>query len=257
MDAIVTQGLQFSYDKKNRPVLANINLNISRGTITAVLGPNGAGKTTLLYILLGLLSPESGQIYIFEKPMIQYPRKDLKRLIGMVAQSESIPFDLNLMEYVLLGRAPYLRLLSLPDKKDTAIAEAAITKIGLGYMKYRAVPSLSSGERQLTAIARSLTQSPDILLLDEPTSHLDLLNSRKILKLMKTISQDEGRTIIFTTHDPNAAVSIADHVVLLGKNGVVAGGAVESVLTEDNLAATYGEPVEVVHTDKGMFVVAL
>jgi iron complex transport system ATP-binding protein len=257
MDAITIENLWFSYDKKNKPVFADFNLTILKGTITALLGPNGAGKTTLLHLLLGLLIPDSGNIFFLNKPIDFYHRQHLRQMIGMVSQNEAITYDLSLMEYVLLGRAPHLSLFSRPRKEDTVLAEEVIYNTGLEHMKSRAVPSLSSGERQLAAIARALVQLPDILLCDEPTSHLDLSNSRKILKLMKKISKDEGRTIIFTTHDPNAAVAVADHVVLLNGKGLIADGDAETVFTADNLAAAYNEPVEIVQTEKGPVIMSL
>lgn len=233
-----------------------MSLTFAAESVTAVLGPNGVGKTTILNLILGLIRPESGQILIFGKPMDRHPPRQLRRFIGMVPQNETVPFDLSLMEYVLLGRAPYLPLLRLPGKRDLEIADAVIENMGLGHMKTRSVPSLSSGERQLTAIARALTQTPDILLFDEPTAHLDLPNARHIIRLMKAISQDEGRTVIFTTHDPNAAAAVADQVILLGADGPVAKGPAQSVFIPEHLAAAYGEAVEVIQTRHGVFVKA-
>jgi iron complex transport system ATP-binding protein len=162
----------------------------------------------------------------------------------------------TLFEYVLLGRAPFLQLLQRPGEDDKAIAQKAIQTVGLDHLMDRAVPTLSGGERQLAAICRVLTQAPAICLLDEPTSHLDLGNARRILKLLQSIAQ-RGSSIVFTTHDPNAAAAVADHVVMFGKSGLVGTGATEHTLTDESLSATYGEPVEVVQTRRGPVVITV
>ncbi len=252
--AVKIEDLLFCYDDKTDPVIEDLCLEIPKGTVTAVLGPNGAGKTTLLSILLGLLKPKYGKILIFEKSRNHYQQKKIKQMVGMVSQNEIVPFGLNVMEYVLLGRAPYLHLLGLPGQTDMRIAMESMKTAGIEHMGFRNVQSLSSGERQLVSIARALAQKPDILLCDEPTSHLDLSNSRRILTLMKFIAEKEDRTVIFTTHDPNSASAIADRVVMLGQDGMVASGYMNDTFTEKNLSATYGEQVEVLQTRKGPMV---
>jgi ABC-type Fe3+-siderophore transport system permease subunit len=136
------------------------------------------------------------------------------------------------------------------------IAKDAIKTVGLQSFSHRAVPSLSSGEKQLATVARSLAQTPSILLFDESTSHLDLSNSRRILALMKNSARD-GKTVLFTTHDPNAAIAIADHIVLIRKEKLIASGGIKEVMTETNISDTYGEPVEVIQTDQGLVVLSL
>lgn len=257
MTAMRVEDISFFYEATGDPVIEHLSLGIPEGCVTAVLGPNGAGKTTLLSILLGLLVPCSGEIFVFDKPRARYPEKRIKQMLGMVSQNEAVRFDLNVTEYVLLGRAPYLPLLRLPGQHDMEVAMEAMKTAGIDLMRNRAVPSLSSGERQLASIARVLSQVPDILLFDEPTSHLDLSNSRKILSLMKTIATKEHRTVVFTTHDPNAAVAIADHVVLLGRKGIVACGPVQDAFTEKNLSAAYDEPIEVLQTRRGPVILAI
>jgi len=256
MDAITLTDLCFTYINGNNPVLKNLSLTFPQGGITAILGPNGAGKTTLLYCILGMLKPGAGEMQILGKPRNQYSEKQIKQLIGMVTQGEFIPFDLSVMEYVLLGRAPHLHLLRHPGPNDIAVAKEALKTVGLENLSDRAVPLLSSGEKQLAAVARCLTQAPEILLFDEPTSHLDLSNSRRILTRMKTIAR-AGRTILFTTHDPNAAVAIADYVVLLGKERLVAAGCIAETMTEGNISETYGESVEIICTNRGLIVLSL
>jgi iron complex transport system ATP-binding protein len=256
MSAVITQKLAFAYNRSSEPVLSNLDLEIPAGSVSAILGPNGSGKTTFLHLILGLLAPSAGDVLVFGKNRSQHGEKEIKQVIGIVSQNEILPFGLSLMEYVLLGRAPFLHLFGMPGHKDRDIAWEALETVGLSDLAQRSVPSLSGGERQLGAVARALAQTPALLLLDEPTSHLDLANSRRLLKLMKRIAGEE-RTVIFTTHDPNAASSVADHVILFGKAHLVASGPPAKVLNSDLLSETYGESVAVVQMDKRPLVVTL
>jgi len=220
-------------------------MDIPARSITAILGPNGSGKTTLLHLLLGLLPPTNGNILLAGKPHGQYSRRDLSQVVGLVPQDEPVAFDLDVLEFVLLGRAPYLHLLELPKESDRQVALQALAAIGLTALQHRPVPSLSGGERQLAIIARALAQEPLILLSDEPTSHLDLGNTRRILRVLRLLGND-GKTIVFTTHDPNLAAAIADYVVLLREGRLLAAGPAADVLTSEYLSATYGIEVEVI-----------
>jgi iron complex transport system ATP-binding protein len=242
--ALTVRDITFRYTPNDRPALDGVSTDVRAGAITAVLGPNGSGKSTLLHVLLGLLQPERGEVRLFGRPLGTRSRREASRLVGLVPQSEPVTFDLSVFEYALLGRAPYLGLLERPGAEDRACAERALETAGIAALSRRAVPSLSGGERQLATVARALAQEPRVLLLDEPTSHLDLANVRRILGVLRSLRAD-GRTIILTTHDPNAAAAIADDVLLLRQGHVMATGPVESVLQADHLSATYGVPVEV------------
>ena len=253
MDALAARQLRFAYPAAAEPTFADLDLAVPDGAVTAILGPNGSGKTTLLYLFLGLLKPTAGEALIFGRPRDRYEARTLRRIIGLVPQNETVPFDLDLMEYVLLGRAPFLHLMQMPGAADRAIAAGAIETVGMARLAGRKVPTLSSGERQLAGAARALCQEPKILLMDEPTSHLDLANARRVLRLMRQIT-DQGRTVVFTTHDPNAAGAVADHVLLIGRQRLLASGPAADTLTGGLLSATYGEPVEVVRTGRGPVV---
>ncbi len=248
-------NLRFGYDKSSLAVLHGVSLEVPPGTVTAILGPNGAGKTTLLRIILGLLAPQSGHIAIDGKPQTSYSRRQMSRLIGLVPQSEYIPFDFSVLEFTLLGRAPYLGPLEMPGEEDREIARQALRAIGLEHLQDRPAPLLSGGERQLAMVARALAQKPRILLLDEPTSHLDLSNRDRILGVLRALTND-GVTTIFTTHDPNLVAATADFVVLMRQGALLAAGAVATTLTADKLSATYGIPVHVIRWDGRLFVVS-
>jgi iron complex transport system ATP-binding protein len=170
----------------------------------------------------------------------------MSRLMGLVPQDEYIPFDLSVLEYVLLGRAPYLDLLERPSSGDRQFSYVSLVTAGIASLQKRPVPSLSGGERQLTTVARALAQQPAILLLDEPTSHLDLANARRILHVLSSLKA-AGKTIVLTTHDPNAAAAIADYVILLRGGRVLSSGRATETMSAENLSATYGVKVEVLH----------
>lgn len=244
--------LRFGYAKETQ-VLRGVSLDVPAGSITAILGPNGVGKTTLLRIVLGALQPDAGEIRLEGKPQASYSRAQLSRLIGLVPQSEYIPFDFSVLEFVLLGRAPYLGPLEMPRAEDRAIALEALRALDLEHLRARAAPSLSGGERQLVTVARSLAQQPRLLLLDEPTAHLDLSNRERVLNVLRAQAR-AGITIIFTTHDPNLVAAIADFVVLMRQGALLAAGALETTLTAEHLSATYGVPVRVLRVDGQLFV---
>jgi iron complex transport system ATP-binding protein len=234
--------------------MEDVSLGIPRQSVVAILGPNGSGKTTLLHLILGLLKPARGEILFFGRPRSDITSFELRRQLGLVPQEERIPFDLSLLEYVLLGRAPHLNLLQLPGDTDRRIALHAIQTVGLSGLEARSVPSLSGGERQLASIARALAQGTDILFLDEPTSHLDLVNTKRILDVMVSLGR-AGKTVVFTTHDPNAASIVADRVVLLREGRIMAAGRLKDVFSPENLTRTYGIDIKVMFIEERPFLI--
>ncbi len=243
--ALALQALSFAYAPGAPQVLSDVTIDIPAGSITAILGPNGSGKTTLLRLALGLLSPSSGAIHVAGRPQREWSRRELSRRVGLVPQDELVAFDLSVLEFVLMGRAPFLGLLEMPGEDDRDRARQALATVGIASLERRVVPELSGGERQLVTIARALVQESEILLSDEPTAHLDLANTRRVLDVMRALGRD-GRTLVFTTHDPNLATAIADHVVLLRDGRVLAAAPTTEAITAERLGATYGVDVEIV-----------
>jgi iron complex transport system ATP-binding protein len=241
-------SLEFSYEPELKNAVDAVTFEIQPQTITAILGPNGAGKTTLLHLLLGLRKPAGGTINLEDMPISQYSKRELSQWMGLVPQSEYIPFEFSVLEFVLLGRAPYLRPLDLPTEIDIEIARQALTQVGIADLEKRPIPALSGGELQLALIARALTQQPKILLLDEPTSHLDLSNRNVTLRILNRLRQN-GSTILFTTHDPEAASLIADNLVLMRRGRVLHAGDLDSTFTGEKLSETYGTQIDVLQID--------
>lgn len=240
--------LSFSYDGTKRTVLQDLSLEIPAGGIAAILGPNGSGKTTLLRLLLGVIRPRQGTILLAGRSLGSYSRRKRGQLVGLVPQDEHIPFDFSVLEYVLLGRAPYLGPLEMPGEADRQVALDALHTAGLIDLKDRLLPNLSGGERQLAVVARVLAQRPRILLLDEPTAHLDLSNQGRLLAIMRDLAA-KGSTLVLTTHDPNLASTVASFAVLMCQGQVLDAGPAEVVLTTEKLSATYGVPVRVFQVD--------
>jgi iron complex transport system ATP-binding protein len=242
-------GLTFSYDGPGRAVLRDLSLEVPMGAVTALLGPNGSGKTTLLRLLLGVLRPAAGTIRLAGRPQASYSRRERGQFVGLVPQDEHIPFDFSLVEYVLLGRAPYLSPLQMPGEADRQVALEALHVVGMDDMQDRVLPNLSGGERQLATLARALAQQPHVLLMDEPTAHLDLSNQDRLLAIIHDLAA-RGVTLVLTTHDPNLAASVAGLIVLMRDGQVLAAGPPAATLTAEKLSATYGVPVHVLDVDQ-------
>lgn len=234
----------FRYQPQDHRVLDELSLQITPASITAILGPNGVGKTTLLHLGLGWRRPQSGQVLLDGKDLLSYRRSELGQRIGLVPQTEHIAYDYSILEYVLLGRAPYLMPLEMPGEADCRAAQRALATVGLNNMSNRPVTELSGGERQLVLVARALAQQPRLLLLDEPTNHLDLGNKIHLLELLRDL-KDSGVTVVFTTHEPEVAAVLADQLVLMRDGKVQHAGSLQEQFTSERLSETYNTPVEV------------
>lgn len=245
--ALSLRGVEFSYPNGRSRVLQDISFDVYPGTVNAILGPNGAGKSTLLHLILGLYAPQRGEIYLAGRPLRSYPRQSLSRRIGLVPQRENIPFNYTVLDYVLLGRTPHLGFLQMPRAEDIRAAWAALERLGIASLAHRHVTNLSGGEHQLVLIARAIAQETPILLLDEPTAHLDLGNQQRILTLLSDLAV-QGITILFTTHDPDAALAIADRFILL-RGGRILHQGPAAELTAERLTQTYGTPLQMFSVD--------
>jgi len=243
---IEVKGLNFSYSR-DRLVLRDINLFVNEGEIVSILGPNGSGKTTLLKIMAKSITYSSGHIQVYGKDLKNFEYRDYSRIVAYVPQEEVVALPFNVYEYILLGRTPHINLLFV-NRKDRLVVENVIDLLGIRSLRNRLVSELSGGEKQLVRIGRALAQEPRIMLLDEPTSHLDLSNKVRILKLMREMIGN-GITIVFTTHDPNEALMISDRVYLLNNGGIVASGAPNEVLSKDLIKRVYNVDIAYVENE--------
>jgi iron complex transport system ATP-binding protein len=209
-----------------------------------LLGPNGAGKTTLLDICLGWKRPESGRVLLAGREMESYSRREMGAWMSLVPQNERVRFEYTVLEYLLLGRTPYLGQLEMPGKPDVEVARDALATVGIPELARRPVTALSGGEHQLLMLARALVQEPRILVLDEPTSQLDPGNRLRIVRLLHTL-REQGSTLLFTTHDPNLAAECASGAVLIKDGRILHAGEEAEVLDGAALSELYGIPMEV------------
>ncbi len=235
------QDLSFAYINGTK-VFDSLTLDIPQGSITAILGPNGAGKTTLLQTALGRLRPQAGSVYVQGQPIERYSRREAGQLMSLVPQTERVPFEYDVRSYVMFGRTPYLDPLAMPCQADWDIANGALAQVGIEHLADRSINRLSGGERQLTLLARALAQQPKILLMDEPTSHLDLANKLQLMQIMTGLVR-QGLTILLTTHEPDVAARIATHLVLLRGGKLLFAGEMSEGFTAENLSACYGIPI--------------
>ncbi len=227
-----------------QPVLQDISLKLEAGETLFLLGRNGSGKTTLLSILAGLYRPDSGQVLLDGKDIQQYTPGERARRIGLIPQLHTPAFAYTVREMVVMGRTPHLGLFGSPSQADYAIADEALEQVGLSDLQERPYTEVSGGERQLVLIARGLAQKCDILLMDEPSAHLDLSNQHRVLEVVDQLAQ-QGLSFIISSHAPNNALSYADRVLLLKQGRTMAYGTPEETLTEDYLSSAYGMRTEV------------
>jgi iron complex transport system ATP-binding protein len=221
-----------------------------------VIGPNGAGKSTLLRAVGGLL-PASGDISLFGTPTDRLRRRDRARLVAMVAQSPVVPPGMAVLDYVLLGRTPYIPALGRESAADLAAVRAVLDRLDLAHFAGRPLATLSGGERQRVFLARALAQGATLLLLDEPTSALDIGHQQEVLDLVDQLRRDDGLSVLATMHDLSIAGEYADRMLLLAGGRVVASGGPREVLTEELLATHYRARVRVVEGEHGPLVVPM
>ena len=249
-DPLQITDLSFAYDK--RPVLKGVNLRLKSGEVVGLIGPNGVGKSTLVKLAAGLLRPDSGAVKLFGRPPGDWRRRDLARVLALVPQGAYLPPTFTVWESALLGRTPYFGFLGMARERDRGVTRRALEWVGIAHLADRLVGELSGGDRQRVVLARALVQEPHCLLLDEPTTHLDIHHQVAILSLVRQLAAQEGLAVLTVLHDLNLAATFADRLVLLVDGQVVAQGTPAEVLRRERLVTIYGESVAVLsHPDHG------
>lgn len=227
------EGIEFSY--RSRKTLNEIEFEVSENDVVSILGPNGVGKTTLLKCLDNILKPDSGIISIDEKDITPLSRNDIAKEIGYVPQRGE-PSRMTVFESVLLGRKPHIKFDA--SEKDIRIASRTMDLVGLTDLSDRYVDEISGGEYQLVQIARSFTQQPKIILLDEPTNNLDPSNQHKIMHIIQRVTRANNMAAIMVVHDLNLAIRHSNKFILMKKGKIYAAGGLE-VITPENIKAVY------------------
>lgn len=241
---LVVKEVHFSYDGK--PVLRGVSLSVAEGEVVSLIGPNGAGKSTLIKLIAGILSPQKGEIEVLGCPLRMWKRKNLARIIALVPQGAYIPPTFSVWESIYLGRTPYLNFPGIARDKDIKAIERAMRWVKVEHLKDNLVGELSGGERQRVILARALAQEPRILLLDEPTAHLDIHHQVSILKFIRKLAREEGLAVLAVLHDLNLASSFSDRIVLIAGGEVLAHGAPEEVIKGEKLREVYGTGIVVI-----------
>lgn len=233
-------------------VLDGVTAAVPTGQIVGLLGPNGSGKTTLLRLMSGTLTPRSGAVYLDDRSVHRYSRRELARRMAMVPQETHLAFDYSVLEMVLMGRHPHLGVFEVEGPSDLAIARDALRATGTDHLEDRDFQTLSGGEKQRVIIAAALAQAPHLLLLDEPTASLDLGYQLEIAALLHRLNRERGITMVLSTHDLNVAAALCHQLVLIRDGRVVANGATDDVLTPEHVEALYDVEADVhVHDETG------
>ncbi len=237
MTAISVRNLKFSYGEQ--PVLKDINLSLEKGLFYSIIGPNGSGKTTLLKNLQKLVKPQNNSIYINGKDLKTVSLKELSRQLAVVPQETHMDFDFTVLDMVLMGRAPYLKRFETEGAYDIDLARTAMEITDTWKFKDKSIRNLSGGELQRAIVSRAMVQDTDILLLDEPVSHLDIHHQMSILKTVRGFCRTKGITVVAVLHDINLAVEFSDSLIFLNHGELVAMGTPEDVITEEIIKILY------------------
>ena len=251
---IEVRGLLAGYrssDGSWRQALRGVDLSVAEGEAVVLIGPNGSGKTTLLRCLAGTLPPREGQVRLWGRPVTAYGRREIARRLAVLPQSLELPAGFRVAEVVALGRAPHARRVWGSSAKDRIAVDRALLDAGAAELAERPVEELSGGERQRVLVALALAQEPEILLLDEPTAHLDVAHSVALLRSVARLQHLRGVTVVVVLHDLGLAAAWAPRVILLDEGRISADGPPDRALQPGLVRDAYGIAVEVARTDSG------
>jgi cobalamin transport system ATP-binding protein len=236
-DSLTVADVEFAYGRV--PALRGVSLTVASGAFVGVVGPNGSGKSTLVKLLSGYLRPQRGTVRLGDNEVSGLRPRERARRIALVPQDMPVTFDFTTLEVVLMGRFPHLSPLGVESARDVSIARAAMRQTRTEALEDRSLGALSGGERQRVLLARALAQQTPILLLDEPTAHLDVNFQIETLRLLRALHSERGVTVLTVLHDLNLASLYCAHLVMLASGRLLAEGPPEVVLTPEQLEAVY------------------
>lgn len=249
---VEARGLSFSY--ASLPAVVDVTLSLPRGAMGTLIGANGSGKSTLIRLLAGLLSPAGGEVVFAGAPLSNLHPRERAKVIAYVPQSTSNVFPFTALEVVLTGRSPYSGRFRFESSRDEQIALGALAALDAAHLANRQITELSGGERQLVTVARALAQEPDLLLLDEPASALDLKHRTQLTRALRRLRDERGISILLITHDLMLLDSAADLIFAMKGGRLVASGAPQTVLTEKVLGEVYDAPIRTMRSEGRTFV---
>lgn len=245
MSCIETKDLNISYG--NLDIVKDLNLSIPKGKITTIIGSNGCGKSTILKTIARILQPKSGSIYINGKDINTQKTKDIAKVMAVLPQSPQAPSGLTVEELIAYGRFPHQKGFGKLKKEDNDIINWALEVTGISEFRDRSIEALSGGQRQRAWIAMALAQETDILVLDEPTTYLDLAHQLEVLKLLEDLNKKQGTTIVMVIHELNNAARFADHMIGVKKGQIICQGSAYDVMTKENLKELFNIDAEIVN----------
>lgn len=247
------RGLQAAYD--SRVVIEALNLSVREGEIVALVGPNGSGKSTLLRALGRVLKPKGGVVHLDGRALSEWSSRDVARRLALLPQGPTLTNDMTARELVWMGRSPHQGVLGLPTGEDREAVTRAIAETRIESLADRAVSSLSGGERQRVWLAMALAQQPRLLLLDEPTTFLDLNHQLEVLELIRYLNREHALTVVMVLHDLNQAARYAGRIVVLREGAIYGEGVPEAVITTGMLADVFGVEGRILEGPEGSMVI--
>ena len=224
---------------ENKEVLKGISFSVAEGSFLGIIGPNGSGKTTLFRSITRVLKPYEGEIFYKGKSLNRIPRRELAREVAVLPQMLGIPFPCSVEEFVFMGRFPYLGRLERTKRVDSEIVEKAMVSADILSLRERRVSDLCGGERQRVILAQALAQEPELLLLDEPTAHMDIGHQIEILDLLRKLNREKKITVIMVSHDLNLAGEYCERLILLKEGKIYQKGSPAEVLSYVHIEAVY------------------
>ncbi len=249
--ALEARDIRFSYPGSEE-LLAGVDLQVAKGEILVLIGPNGSGKTTLMNILAWSQKPRAGRVLVEGRSVSAMTSRERARAIAMVPQEPTMAFPFSVLEIALMGRSPYLGRWTMEGRRDHELAGDALEMTGLSHLAGRRFHDLSGGEKQRAMIAKALTQNSRILLLDEPTSFLDLKHQVEIYELVRKLADQRGLAVVVVSHDLNLAAVFADRMAVLAKGGIAASGDSSEVMDPELLSAVFDTPLgRTLHDSRG------
>lgn len=245
---------QLSVTLGNRHILHDITVSIPTGKITTLIGPNGCGKSTLLRSMIGYISSPSECVTIFDKPLSSYSQNKLARQMAFLPQVPNMPKDMTVEELVYCGRYPYQNWWKNTAKEDREIVDYALSITKTDHLRHQLIPSLSGGERQRVWIAMALAQEPKLLVLDEPTTYLDINHQLEIMELLKRLNKEQGLTVLMVLHDLTQAVQYSDYMAVIKSGHLIAVGNTKDITSDSLFKEVFSVDVQVDNFDNKPYV---
>ena len=245
---------QLSVTLGNRHILHDISVSIPMGKVTTLIGPNGCGKSTLLRSMIGYISSPSDCVTIFDKPLSSYSQNTLARQMAFLPQVPNMPKDMTVEELVYCGRYPYQNWWKNTAKEDREIVDYALSITKTDHLRHQLIPSLSGGERQRVWIAMALAQEPKLLVLDEPTTYLDINHQLEIMELLKRLNKEQGLTVLMVLHDLTQAVQYSDYMVVIKAGHLIAAGNTKDITSDSLFKEVFSVDVQVDNFDNKPYV---